>query len=406
MNTNTPKFSVVIPAYNQAQFLADAIHSVMFQTYRDFEIIVVDDGSTDNTPQVAQQFGEAIRYIRQTNQGLSAARNTAIRNARAEIIALLDSDDLWEPNFLEKMTNLLNMYPEASGSYCGFQYIDAQGHIVGKPSLKVVPPELFHQTVIYEGNWLVPSAIVFSKQLVEQVGLFDITINPVADADMWIRLSAIRPFIGLPEALVRYRQHDSNMSKDPEQMVTADYRLKEKMFGPPKGDPSSWPRMKQHVYAQLFRYGTSRYLAYGSVEKGANYFQQLIEISPNLALDMGVWRGLARAHLPSEYQFDPDAQLDWTLAQRDVMALLGELAKRSTASFSFQKRLPRIKASAFLALADEAVRASDLSQARVWLSRALVSSPFVLLSRPYWGTLARGAIRLGRSLIARFGDGQ
>jgi hypothetical protein len=119
---------------------------------------------------------------------------------------------------------------------------------------------------------------------------------------------------------------------------------------------------------------------------------------------MGLWRGLTRAHLPDEHQFDPDAQFDWALAQKDVMGLLNELAKRTATSIPLQKHYPRIKASAFLAMADEAVRANDLSQAFVWLCRAGANSPSLVLSRPYWGTLARGAIRFGRRPIAKSGD--
>ena len=95
--------TVVVPAYNAASYIKQTLESVFSQTYRNFEVIVVDDGSTDDTALIAQKFGDRIRYIRQPNQGLSAARNSAIKNARADVIALLDADDLWEPQFLEKM---------------------------------------------------------------------------------------------------------------------------------------------------------------------------------------------------------------------------------------------------------------------------------------------------------------
>ena len=103
MENSTPRVSVVIPAYNQAKYLGDAIQSVLSQTYRDFEIIVVDDGSTDDTPLVVSQLGGNLHYIRQTNQGLAGARNTGIRNAKGSYIALLDSDDIWLPEFLQKI---------------------------------------------------------------------------------------------------------------------------------------------------------------------------------------------------------------------------------------------------------------------------------------------------------------
>ncbi|MEW6403722.1 MAG: glycosyltransferase [Chloroflexota bacterium] len=400
--------SIIMPAFNAEAYIAQAIESILAQTYHQWELIVINDGSTDNTLNIVSSFTDhRIRSINQENRGLAGARNTGIRVAQSNTIALLDSDDLWLPEFLKKMKPLLDQHPEAAAVYCGFRYINELGdEIASFPSIKVVEPELFRKKLIFEGNWLVPSAVLFRKKLAEDVGLFDESLRAVEDADLWIRLSAARPFIGLPEALVKYRRHDSNMSKDPERMFTADYRLWEKMFGPPEGEPSSWPEMKLRGYAQLFRSGTSRYLAYGNVEKSAHYFQKLVEISPSSGLSMGLWRGLVRAHFPEVYQFTPDVQLDWVLAQKDIMALLGELAGRRATSAPLQKSFPRIKATAFQALADEAVRANDLSRALAWLSHALLSSPSILLSRPYWGTLSRGAIRLGRSLVAKIGDRQ
>ncbi|HEX9077055.1 MAG TPA: glycosyltransferase family A protein, partial [Anaerolineae bacterium] len=97
------RVSVVIPSYNHARYLRDAIRSVIAQTYRDFEIIIVDDGSSDDTPQVVAGFGNAVRYIRQENRGLAGARNTGVRAARGAFIGLLDADDIWMPEYLASM---------------------------------------------------------------------------------------------------------------------------------------------------------------------------------------------------------------------------------------------------------------------------------------------------------------
>mgnify|MGYP005832491149 CR=1 FL=1 len=107
-----PKVSVVIPTYNRANCVGDAIRSVLEQTYKDFEIIVVDDGSTDNTPEVLAGFGDKIRIVKQENRGVSAARNAGIRIARGQWIAILDSDDVWEPKKLEVQIRDLEEHPE------------------------------------------------------------------------------------------------------------------------------------------------------------------------------------------------------------------------------------------------------------------------------------------------------
>ncbi len=115
-----PDVSVIIPCYNHAHYLSYALESVLAQTYNDWEAIVVDDGSTDNTAEVTAQFNDPrIRYIYQNNQGLSSARNTGIYASLAGAIALLDADDVWEADYLEKMLPTLESNPEAAAVYCG-----------------------------------------------------------------------------------------------------------------------------------------------------------------------------------------------------------------------------------------------------------------------------------------------
>ena len=107
-----PKVSVIIPTYNCAHYLGQAIESVIGQTFRDFEIIVLDDGSTDNTSEIAGKYGNAIRYIRQANGGLPAARNRAIEASTGEFVALLDSDDWWAPTKLRRQLDFMAWHPE------------------------------------------------------------------------------------------------------------------------------------------------------------------------------------------------------------------------------------------------------------------------------------------------------
>ncbi|MBE9475318.1 MAG: glycosyltransferase family 2 protein, partial [Chloroflexi bacterium] len=123
-----PEISVLIPCYNYGHYLEYALESVTSQSYQNWEAIVIDDGSTDDTPQVTTQFDDPrIRYIYQDNRGLSAARNTGLRSAQADLIALLDADDIWQAEYLAKMVTKLKMHPDAVAAYCGYQYIDQDG---------------------------------------------------------------------------------------------------------------------------------------------------------------------------------------------------------------------------------------------------------------------------------------
>jgi glycosyltransferase involved in cell wall biosynthesis len=381
--------SAVIPAYNAELYLEEAIESVLAQTYKTVELIVVDDGSTDDTALIAKKFGDSVHLIRQTNRGLSGARNTGIRNAQGEIIALLDADDLWEPNFLEEMVSGLEKSPHAAGAYCGFQYINKDGNVVGKPSLKVVDPDVFHETLRIGGNWLVPSGVIFWKSYVFKVGLFDESLRALEDVDMWIRLSVDHPFIGLPVPLVKYRRHESNMSKDPQHMITASRLLTEKRVGPLEGEFSSWPESMVYAYCRHFHSAAIRYLTVGNYEKSVYYLCQLAGISLDYLYDIGLWRGLARAHVPDEYQFDSSLEFNWTRMQSDIENLLAELKKNSNSQPNIHKHYARIKASAFLALADEAGRAGNLRLAYRWLWTALRSFSLILLDRRLWGIIFR-----------------
>jgi len=381
--------SVIIPAYNASAYLGQAIESVLAQTYQNFEIIVVDDGSTDETPQIIERFGKAVQSIHQSNQGLSGARNTGIRNSNTEIIALLDADDLWEPEFLESMMDLLQKNPHAAGVYSGFQYIDATGRILGKPSLKVVHPDDFYQSLLTGGNWLVPSAVVLRKSHVYEVGLFDEEIGPVADTDLWEKLSRTGLLMGIPKALVQYRRHGSNMSNDPERMVTAAYRLTEKKFGPADGDLSSWPKKKVVAYSHHYKSASVRYLSAGNIKKSADYLRKLAAVSLDHLFSMDVWRALARAHVPDEYQFDSSFELKWNKVQGDVEGVLKELDQEKIKPSGIRDEYARIKASAYLALADEAGRAGKMRQAYKWLRVASGSYSRLWLARPFWGTVAR-----------------
>jgi glycosyltransferase involved in cell wall biosynthesis len=164
------KVSVIIPNYNQSHYLASAIHSVLRQSFKDFEIIVVDDGSTDNTLEVLAQFSDQVVYLRQENQGLAGARNTGIRAARGELIGLLDADDEWRPDYLEQMLALSEKHPDAAVFYCMAQCMDVDGgdlpQVVGGPP---VAPELLYQKLL-RANFIIPSTVMFRRKPIVDAG--------------------------------------------------------------------------------------------------------------------------------------------------------------------------------------------------------------------------------------------
>jgi glycosyltransferase involved in cell wall biosynthesis len=386
----SPKVSVLIPCFNHAHYLGYALESVISQTYVSWEAIVIDDGSTDNTPQVAAQFDDLrIRYIFQENQGLSAARNTGIRAANSKIIALLDADDIWREDYLEKMMASLFSHPEAVAAYCGYQYIDQNGNKVGIPNITVVPPEEFREYYLNVGNWLIPSGVIFRKSFAEIEGYFDESLQAVEDAFLWSKLSRHGPFVGVPSSLVGYRRHESNMSSDPQRMVSSNYKIIERIYGPPQGNPSTWTERKQRSYTRYFRLASIRYLTFGDIRKSSHYFRRMQELAPQAGCEIGIWRSLARAHMPIEIRNAP-AIRELESAEKDVLALLAELSEMRSDSIILANSYSIITGIAFLSLAEEAFRARKFRQAYSWLWKASRNHSGLLISRPYWGTLARG----------------
>jgi glycosyltransferase involved in cell wall biosynthesis len=209
-----PTVSVIIPTYNRARFLRSAIASVLNQTFQDFEIIIVDDGSNDNTHSLVREFNdERIKYVRhEANGGEGKARNTGVVNSSAEYIAFLDDDDEWLPDKLQRQLNLLQAADSSVGGvYTGYVAID----VVDSRTVRICTPE--KQGNVYEdlfaGNLIGgPSTVMLRMECFRKLGLFDETIPWGLDHDMWIRIAENYTFACIKEPLVRYYYHEDQMS--------------------------------------------------------------------------------------------------------------------------------------------------------------------------------------------------
>ncbi len=200
--------SVVIPAYNRAQFIADAVRSVLAQTYPAVEIIVVDDGSTDDTQHVLSQFGPPVRVIQQANAGCSVARNTGIRATSGDAIIFLDSDDLMEPTCLERCVAVLNEQPEVGVVYGDVLLCDSDGTPVAKYS-EALPGDRPSGKVLGKlarRNFLTVTSMVRCSVLGND--LFDSELRQAEDYDLWRRLAARCEFRYVDEPFMRYRFHE------------------------------------------------------------------------------------------------------------------------------------------------------------------------------------------------------
>jgi len=204
--------SVVIPTYNRVTFLKDAIDSVLAQTFLDFELIVVDDGSTDDTPKLLSSYNNKVRVITQTNQGPSAARNRGIEAAKSPWIAFLDSDDVWKPDKLKKQVRFITDNPDTK--ICQTEEVWIRNGKRVNPRKK----HEMHSGWIYEQCLprciVSPSSVMIHKDVFEKVGLFDETMLACEDYDLWLRVTPHYPvFLVREQLIVKQGGHDDQQSR-------------------------------------------------------------------------------------------------------------------------------------------------------------------------------------------------
>jgi len=213
---------VVIPAYNCEAYVREAIDSVLAQTFADFELIVVDDGSTDSTPEILhmyEQLQKARIVTHETNRGLSAARNSGIRSARGRYVTFLDADDIWRPEKLEYHLSILSKDPTlmfVSNNGLWFQ----DGEEVVFPPLPETPAlrEVGWKTLLLGGSPFSASNATIRRECFEDVGMFDERLRAAEDRDLWIRIARRYGTTQASGTVSGYRRHPGNMSADPVHM--------------------------------------------------------------------------------------------------------------------------------------------------------------------------------------------
>jgi Glycosyl transferase family 2 len=210
---SNPTVSVVMPVYNGENYLRLAIESVLCQTFQDFEIILIDDGSKDSTPEIAQSYGGRMRYVRQENAGVAAAVNHGISLARGRYFAWLSHDDLWAP---EKLSAQLQALQRAGGPavcYTDVKWIDGEGKVFEEKELPLPDRrELVRAILRLEPVLYAAYSLVCDLHCFEQVGLYDVERRRTQDADMLLRLARSFPFVRVPEKLTFIREHGARES--------------------------------------------------------------------------------------------------------------------------------------------------------------------------------------------------
>ena len=214
-----PTVSVIIPSYNYGRYIESSIESALAQTYPISEIIVVDDGSTDETESVVGGFGEQVRYIRLDHTGVSAARNRGVAESTGELLAFLDADDIWLPEKIAKQVARFSD-PEIGLVYCGMQEFDSASGEPLELQLNGAEGWVAHQHVLFEGEIIDAGgrAIMVSREAFDNVGGFDTCLRNGEDWEFCFRIAQRYKVGYVREALVDYRIHIANVTKDVAEM--------------------------------------------------------------------------------------------------------------------------------------------------------------------------------------------
>jgi glycosyltransferase involved in cell wall biosynthesis len=301
-----PLVSVVVPVYNGARYLRRAIDSALAQTYRDVEVLVVDDGSKDDSPEVIAGYGPRLRALRQANGGVARARNAAIRASSGELIAFLDQDDWWLPGKVAAQVQRLLAEPEVGLAHTSvLQYSEAAGSFV-----EVYPTEASAglQGHCYErlllGNGIFNSSVMVRSAVLADVGVLDAAMpgNTVQDYDLWLRVARRHRLAYVPERLTVIGLHGDQGTRDRRAMLTDELGLLERVLGR-RGLQAS-PAMRSRVAALLDQLGVA-HLDAGDPRRARPCFGRAV----------GLRRSVRTASLYA-VSFLPPGAIDWVRRHR------------------------------------------------------------------------------------------
>ena len=249
--TNQPKVSVIIPVYNGEKYIDRAIASVLEQTYTNYEIIAIDDGSTDRTPKILETYSSQIRYCYRDNQGVAATRNYGIEIAEGELIAFLDADDFFFPDKLTKQVACFKENPDLGMVICGWQLVDVAGNKISDVELWRYSPQLDLATaVLYKPAR--PSATMLRRHWCQEVNGFDASLARAEDLDFLLRLlSQNCPALWLPEVQIAYRQHFGSLMTGGEALLTDTEMVMKRFFDRPDLPPEVRELRSREKYERL-----------------------------------------------------------------------------------------------------------------------------------------------------------
>jgi glycosyltransferase involved in cell wall biosynthesis len=379
------RVSVIIPTYNRAVYLRQALQSVFAQTFAPFEVIVVDDGSGDNTTEVLHAFNSRLRCFCQEHKGVSAARNLGLQVAKGDVIAWLDADDVWEPDFLATVIPILHADEAIHGIYTGFFHIDAAGNRLPQSSQKVVPPSELYSSLI-DSCFILTSTLVVRRDCFEQVGLFDPRLEICEDYDMLLRLAKDFTIAGVPHPLVAVRVHESNTIRNTAAFCRFRLALTDKHFGGREGDPRDWSAEKRRAHGHALNSVALRYIQDSQDGEAWQFLKESFTIWPDLMADLSIFYELACGDQPRGFRGQAIG-LDIEGNAARMLSWLDQLFAQRDSSFEAMRK--SAYGNAYHALAMLSDQAERWETARRYLFQAIQANPRLLIHYPVARRLAK-----------------
>lgn len=300
MTMEPPLVSVIMPVYNGERFIEAALRSALGQDFSDFEIVVLDDGSTDASAGIAREYARMhprhVRYFRQENGGFCAARNAAIAAARGRYLALLDCDDLWMPQHLSHAIEALESDPQTVLIHANVRFIDENGAVLAEFLHKERWAQWGHdpfKAILLRYEHVACATTVFPRALAVELGGFDLRYSGLGceDRDLWLRLALRGKVRHLPYHAADYRVHGGGVSRRRERMLCGRRLLVERMT-----DFSEGRRLYPAALAALALSEAEECVPGSERGRVLRAYGTAIRLNPR---DLRGWRGLARALLPS-----------------------------------------------------------------------------------------------------------
>ena len=293
--SSAPRITVVVPVYNAERYLGQTLDSVLAQTYSDYEIVIVNDGSTDGSLEVARRYAarwpERIKVIDQPNGGVSVARNTAIEAARGELIAMLDADDQWLPHHLATAVAAFDADPQLGMTHANIERVDRDGVSMGVAKRRWNTDRHPFDVIALRHEHVACLTVVARRSCIEAVGAFDPQFSRIGceDRDLWLRIAEHYPVRYLDVVTARYRQYPDSFSSNLPRMYHARRLLLQKTARSARG-----ARLARHMEAMIESDRGAEWLSEGCYFEAMRAQLRALRKRPQT---IEVWRRLARLSL-------------------------------------------------------------------------------------------------------------